>query len=247
MTAPGDTKTDASVNLQTQIEELPQFQRLKRVMTIYMTDQLENLNDVNITNILDDFLYLLSNFDFDLAFELIENALEIKCNFESCNVFKRNHRNRSEEKAQNEDTVITQILDKIHCHYLHTYDIGYRLNAKDRQLLNNHRSDRTPDSNNKYIVNNEIPLMNKIISHKSSLKMTDNDNENIFYSLKYQTYHPGIKFCYDNECNPHSRKVYSLYPSLKEELLNNELCTINIYQFNSEYQKAVIHRNTVHC
>ena len=47
-----------------------------------------------------------------------------------------------------------QILDKIHCHYSHCFDIGYKLNKKERQEIES----KIVDDSDEYLVNNRICL-----------------------------------------------------------------------------------------
>eukprot|EP01084_Bolivina_argentea_P248624 415920_1 len=108
--------------------------------------------DIDIASILNDFHHLIQVHAHQ--FEDIYNILVKPCNFgdicalEDCFMMRRNHRDRFKlcEKDQElkrlyfncndtNDIIQQQILDKIHCHFFHSFDIGYKLTDAHKQKL----------------------------------------------------------------------------------------------------------------
>eukprot|EP01084_Bolivina_argentea_P019058 35456_1 len=90
-------------------------------------------DDMNICQLLDDYLYLQQYHNTDNEFEYIYYQLGGFCDIQTCDVFKRNHNNSNTFTGY--DTSRYQILDKIHCFYCHTFDIGLRLTQQERDIL----------------------------------------------------------------------------------------------------------------
>eukprot|EP01084_Bolivina_argentea_P265240 449506_1 len=100
------------------------------------------------TQCMTDFHHLLQRHSHQ--FEEIYNILKNDCNDQQlcslsyCLIMKRNYRDRSmlrenDDALKNvylncniDDILKQQILDKIHCHYFHSVDLGYRLSDKER-------------------------------------------------------------------------------------------------------------------
>eukprot|EP01084_Bolivina_argentea_P269434 457924_1 len=68
----------------------------------------------------------------DKNFETVTNIMChcVKCNIEKCNPFTRNNRDREDSKMNDdlEMEYYTDLLDNIHCYFLHSYDTGFRVN-----------------------------------------------------------------------------------------------------------------------
>ena len=115
---------------------------------------LENIN-VNIRSILDDYNHIIIHHYND--FESIYNEIMIECehcDINLCPSFLRNNRCRETQnlltfistknnenmeeqiKYSQDNLVIIDLLDSIHCHLLHFYDIGYAIKDNDLYLKN---------------------------------------------------------------------------------------------------------------
>lgn len=101
-----------------------------------------------------------------VQFEEVYNKLIDKCSdgkicaLSDCYIIRRNHRDRSKlidnvgdlrklyfnYDDDNTDIVTQQILDKIHSHYFHSFDIGYKLSQKERlkiyHIISNHHESK---------------------------------------------------------------------------------------------------------
>eukprot|EP01084_Bolivina_argentea_P319670 554467_1 len=101
------------------------------VKSLQIATNKGNLELGNMKTILNNFLCLSTDHNTDTEFEYIYTQLNAQCNIYNCKRFKRNYRNRSDEKQQQyTETLEQQIIDKIHCFYCHSFDIGYRLHSK---------------------------------------------------------------------------------------------------------------------
>eukprot|EP01084_Bolivina_argentea_P036964 68327_1 len=95
---------------------------------------IKDFNHVNILHTLDDYLHLMNTHDDDIQFEELVNKFK-HCDIKTCTAFRRHNRNRNEQKQNQEyvdtlNTVVMEILDKIHCYICHCYDTGSRLSRK---------------------------------------------------------------------------------------------------------------------
>eukprot|EP01083_Nonionella_stella_P134162 408212_1 len=85
---------------------------------------------------MDMFLHLKQHHDSDDHFEYIYDHLP-NCQVNHCDKFKRNYRNRSAQHVREErhNPPIQEILDKIHCYFKHSFDMGYRFTAQERKQM----------------------------------------------------------------------------------------------------------------
>ena len=104
-----------------------------------------NGSKYNNVELLNDYHHLI--FTHGDQFEDIFNYLKINCKVNFCSAMLRNYRDRyydnSDGKADNirskiyfnytssKEINLLQILDKIHCHFLHTYEMGFDILKQD--------------------------------------------------------------------------------------------------------------------
>eukprot|EP01084_Bolivina_argentea_P255424 429596_1 len=108
-------------------------------------------------NLLNDFNHLIH--EHSSNFEDIYNILSEKvyqnrsCDLSTCLLIQRNQRDRTEvdENANilnslyftydNKQRITQQFIDRIHCHFFHSFDIGYRISKTEReQIINDNRN-----------------------------------------------------------------------------------------------------------
>eukprot|EP01084_Bolivina_argentea_P138862 244379_1 len=248
-------------------------------------------NDYSIIHLLNDYIHILHS--HQESFALIHNVLGFGCSLQKCNSFKRNIgisiNIPNSEGINVHDTVTTNIIDQIHCYFLHTFDVGFRL--KSTKLINENRNNDITFSNKyficvqKHLKNRENVLLNNsktrlskfVTSVKTENKCNDNDAKNDHdenpsvnaYSFSYRFYYWK---CYENcyEIVPHIRhlvavtkkmdnygydKAYKFsdlyvppkYKNLMQELLHNNIYSIDAYKWNIIQQKAnqYLHTNNV--
>eukprot|EP01084_Bolivina_argentea_P314261 544320_1 len=125
------------------VEASKRFELSDDVKNLIQTIQLYNNNtirisDLNIPNILSQFLYAMETYDNEKHFGVISKAIG-SCDIQKCHSFERNYRDRNQPKktcdkieiAHNSDAFKTQIMDKIHCFWQHCYDIGNNVSVED--------------------------------------------------------------------------------------------------------------------
>eukprot|EP01083_Nonionella_stella_P193956 715750_1 len=216
-----------------------QLNRLSKVVRVDNGDYKVCMDDIKINQVLDDYLYLQHHHSADDQFEHIHDRLGTCCTIYECDIFKRNH-NR-ETTATGHDACYQQILDKIHCFYAHTFDIGYRLTEKERSLLS------TDDTTSHLSQYTEL-LSDKRQAFQNYNENTEGVKNRTVHKYMQNMYSFGTLFNYgyDGEhiWNNKAIKVHPKYASLKDELLNNDIATISARRFENEYQKASVHSDT---
>eukprot|EP01084_Bolivina_argentea_P118358 210015_1 len=246
----------------------------------------ERCTDRELIKTLNDFHHILSAHDNEKDFTFITNALGV-CNLDECDKYRRNTRDRCliSNIDHNIPTVATQILDKIHCHYFHSFNIGFKLKRSEKAYILEHNDSEINDEKKcvdaydtiAYKMQSLINLKQKLRTNVINLERINPMNKiNKFkmqlHETKDVTYDYGVRYfywdyyAYNNaivDCilprgmrayqRPTNRRyklkhwyVKSIYHSLKDELLNNKICTISAYQWDILMLKAETHLHTKH-
>eukprot|EP01084_Bolivina_argentea_P200754 343248_1 len=235
-------------------------------------DEIDNVLMLQITN---DYFHLIQNHNDDHDFEFIHQQ-QHKCDVIHCNMFKRNNRDRNKCNEQKNDfdsrwSLYCEIMDKMHCYYMHSIDVGYRTSITEKQkiIMDTHVD---PESTRNAITKQILTKIGNLISkkrekHKNVLNLFNNNRHRKYnqfghtdqvdnkqddkYILKTddKVYHFGFGFIYGysgeiTEEENDSIYVTAKYVSLKEELICNSIAKINLQQFNNEYQKAQINHSS---
>ena len=148
-------------------------------------------NDTNYKHLLNDYHHILkhhlhkkdiskSNDEFDIIYKQIIKYVK-HCDVTKCQKFRRNRRIREHENisilnCRNNDlcNFYTETLDSIHCYFLHSFDIGMRVKAKE-YLSTKDNDDIKVNKQNQHSVNGH--------GHsKKQRKIKVDDNE--FYTDK---------------------------------------------------------------
>eukprot|EP01083_Nonionella_stella_P064811 169266_1 len=120
--------------------------------------ELEDFFCSKYTNLINDYHHILQeHLDKDTvsnnrAFEAIHDKMSkyIDCDICSCKHYKRNERDR--ENQCNDDipysiAPMIDILDTIHCYFIHSFDTGYRIDATHHQQMIMDPEQQTSDEN----------------------------------------------------------------------------------------------------
>jgi len=100
------------------------------------------------TRIIEDYSHILKKYlnntieSNTSIFSQIYNIMikEIKCDIKNCKQYSRNNRDRQKEPKSTNDnkdddvfriTFYTDLMDTIHCYFMHSYDIGFRLRSTE--------------------------------------------------------------------------------------------------------------------
>eukprot|EP01084_Bolivina_argentea_P102716 183991_1 len=169
------------------------------------------------------------------------------CNISNCKIFERHYIDGSNCKIFNEYS----ILDKIHCYYAHSYDIGHRLTRKNQQYCN--KCIATDNITNKAILRRKKIVYQKRQIYRK-LNTYINDRKNRYTELNNQQndniYQFGWQFRYGGEEKEEKyepdtfKNIHSKYSCLKEELTKNDIHRVDIIQFDNEYANAIINYNS---
>eukprot|EP01084_Bolivina_argentea_P302128 521453_1 len=275
------------------------FTRLSYILNIYHAFVTENekkhkhsqfdINDIlndeyPQTSLLNDFNHLLSCHCNE--FEEIYNILSSSetCGLHKCTMMKRTTRDRqiidSDDNTLRKlyfgyndmnDITKLQLLDKIHCFYFHSFDIGYRFCKNDRvniqNKLNHDDDTKHDDTHDELVMNICKEIKNKkCLSTRNSTKFSTVLQK--YIEVKYSF---GIRFFYWNyyrkladkyQIKDYARHVahgaeetnkgYKLrdwyipakYNNLKQELLHNKICTISEQQWKNLLLTAHAHLMT---
>eukprot|EP01083_Nonionella_stella_P291099 990551_1 len=249
------------------------LKRLIMIMKQYKEDIIDN---VNIYEVLNDYIHLIENHSNEFQFEYITNQFG-ECAIAKCICFARNYRMDTQlRNGENQalKTAHRSILDKIHCHFCHCYDIGSALRMSDRVLLQMHKDATIPkiDDNSVYLVNKQIVRMKQILCTRMQSNnrvfdalsgrlrqrytqlFTETDEKQDIHKDRNKMYHFGLTFEYEYQDEEKKFRadvivVKPTYSSLKEELLHNQtsVCArISIGQYHTELQKAIVHQKSAY-
>eukprot|EP01084_Bolivina_argentea_P160708 279820_1 len=247
-----ETNLGKNVVEQCNVEECHHLKQLINVMQEY-TQMITGINIENscniknndVSSILNDYLHVLCDH---------ENKQQLGgCDMHQCSIFQRNYRNREELRnnmnglnnlySHNNSSLsieVLQILDKIHCAFYHEIPKNNIIQDEDE----------IKDAETK---EDKYDLFDKRIRDKSNKQQNVDTDESVHIRkfddqqlnaprIVNNMYHFGYMFNYDELDRYNvpfgSIDVKKLYQSLKEELLQNILQSINVKQFNSEYNKA---------
>ena len=187
------------------LEELLPLQRIKYIFERYisLTEEKENLKtsngiysfinhelgaDYNNTQLLNDYYYILFNYDDEL--EIISNYLTqtiSNLNPSNFSYFQRNYRDRSRQSSTRRNTVspkyvydifqnnpkeinTVQIIDKIYCYFIFSMKMGYKLKQTDYiddEQGNINNNDSNNDNLEDVLRDNKIYQMNGIIKQRA--------------------------------------------------------------------------------
>eukprot|EP01084_Bolivina_argentea_P168432 292088_1 len=215
--------------------------------------------------------------EFENIYNLLNKNIYTKhsCNLSKCLSMRRHHRNRlkiTEEcglkKLYNGSNLIEQqILDMIHCYFMHSYDTGCRLtNAETLSMCDEKQPDRHLN----------IKLIQQIISAKNKLYKTIGEekiSEQNINSTRFVTrqYNNGVRYYYwplykgsnqkfDPAASVPIKQTISTqnlqtighwyiekkYSNFEDEMLNNEICTVPMQQWNNIEEKAKLYSQSIH-
>eukprot|EP01084_Bolivina_argentea_P259231 437338_1 len=221
--------------------------------------------------ILDDYFHLISDHNDNESFKFIYNRLT-KCDVTNCIIFSRHYRNRNKEGNVQEmygmlderEIISVQLMDKVHCYYLHSYDMGRKVEIKDdiKDDIKNENHEIKDEFMEGVLMNSKLQTLNRIVNEKAkNVKSVKSINKGIKskYNTNYDTktnttndYHYGHLFKYNYEGEQQQRMRYRVtvveiapkYVSLKEELIQNKIAILTDQQFKHEYSKATMMFNS---
>eukprot|EP01084_Bolivina_argentea_P271246 461468_1 len=223
---------------------------------VYLGDYLTDYSTIELVNDFNELLLQRSN-----EFENIYNTLiqrsnnNVVCDLLKCESMRRNQRNRNEITENenelktlyfNDDIVTQQLLDRVHCYYFHSFDMGYKITTKD--LQQNDIKNEEYDTMGKTVRQKIYALTKAKVNSANYITRLQNKYNQMFNenneTNNIENYSFGYKFHYrtdeydDCKCRSDVIHILAKYSSLKVELTENQIAKICMSQFNTEYQKA---------
>eukprot|EP01083_Nonionella_stella_P280936 955914_1 len=245
-----------------EVSKCPCLPRLEQTLSTYHANDF-NIGALDTVSTLDDFHHLLLVHDDE--FECVFNTLGGYCNSNDitrCKMYRRNFRARENANhTQKTYPAEMQILDKIHCYYRHTFDIGGRWTADEARLLESDHDQKVTNDEfepKSRFINTKMQIMKQILSQKTKTIRNEGSRYNVSRLSNaadpFTLYGFGedFKYAYDYEENfdggepEHLVNVTHAYHSLKEEMTNNPIAILTMSQFIGEYKKAMIHLHGHH-
>eukprot|EP01084_Bolivina_argentea_P276004 470825_1 len=207
----------------------------------------------------DILLMSVCNEQFECIYkEIMDNELE--CDINECLIYLRNNREREKTLVEYETNlaVYMDILDSIHCYFIHSVDFGFRMIVKppiddkndsvayDAEFASL-KAYLSPIKKNLETIKTKNRLSNKFITetkfyeNSEESKEEKNEENNVSYCCKDGEYNFGQHFEYWNG----SKKPK--YSTLKAEITANKIFCIDMDAFNEVFKKAnvLLHNSNV--
>ncbi len=151
----------------------------------------------NYPHLIDDFHHILlvhqsdknsilkNKNEYESIYDYIMSKID-KCTLEKCNSFARNNRNRERENifssinkentinnnTDKESEYFIEIMDTIHCFFVHSFDIGFKIRLDELTEEFEEISDDEKDENNKQMK--KMKKLKQIINEKTRVKRVTN-------------------------------------------------------------------------
>eukprot|EP01084_Bolivina_argentea_P123752 219292_1 len=224
-------------------------------------------NKYSSVDLLNDFNHLIQSHSVEsqhifkyLKWKIYNNN---DCESSECLLMRRHNRDRhrisenekilTELYFTNDDIVCQQLLDRVHCHYFHSFGIGYQQSKNTNIAI---------DQNKIYKKSNDSKIISK---YKQSKLIFNYEYGQFSYGHRFYYWNPylyafhiedpvvmGQTTSYSTESSsafssdaPAVWYVRSKHKCIKTELLNNHICRIGSVQWQSLYDKAAQHYQTV--
>eukprot|EP01084_Bolivina_argentea_P216385 367625_1 len=240
------------------------------INTLKKYNSFQHDTELDIISALNSFHHLLNAHDGNQQFEEIYHILNEEfgnCDVLKCHQFRRIRRERNKENCENdmlskEISFIDDIIDKMHCYYQHSYDMGFRLTPNERKKIGKIDVKTENENEADTLCNKKLDVMLKVIKAKrDNIKQIIRDKSyQKFIATQvsmnnYETFCFGKQYVYWKFSEAHkfaglNRTCYEncyIFPkflSLKEELISNPFSPMAVEQFNNEYNKAMRHKHS---
>eukprot|EP01083_Nonionella_stella_P309037 1092891_1 len=179
------------------------------------------------------------------------------CDVSSCVRLKRNYRDRNnnDHHTTSMDAAKQQIVDGIHCYFVHSIDMGHRLNSNQRAELENIQTEekKHADDNDTNNVSFRNRIFEKYRQFRAQAAQRIKNHASLF-AHRYNKFSEFRHQAIDNKAHssyysygqlffyvPNKFGVVNVLPrfeSLKQEMLDNALYRMTVEQWSCEYDKA---------
>eukprot|EP01084_Bolivina_argentea_P069791 126925_1 len=203
-----------------------------QILNSHITEKTQcSLDNITIENA---FNHLLFDHNNDPDFEYMFASLS-DCNVKNCMSIQRNQRrrkqsNQSQKKSLN-ISLFSDLMDKIHCHFHHSYDFGYRIQNTIQQKIKqlSHNAKRFYSVVKQKLTSEEKKDEGSVI-YSYSFR---------FYYWKYYQNQQRVDSMMDDGIQIKNLYIQPKYGSFKDELINNQIATIASYSWDFEMAKAI--------
>eukprot|EP01083_Nonionella_stella_P073289 198072_1 len=242
------------------VQSCPSLQRLSNIFVKYTAHNPPNCND-NVTLMLDDYNHMLFTHDGDDEFDHIYNVMHTTCG-SKCDIVRRFQctldSNNITEITEVKDAIYRELLDKMHCLFMHSYDTGHRVTPMERREI------QQTDDEKQITINNH--RLRQIITRKQNAhgyRFEHNKYNQIIQTKKdeLQMFSFGQLFyywpCFEHNHNPdviHPEGykisdwfITPTYASLRDELIDNPIAPILKQQYDMMREKAKQFLKTRYC
>eukprot|EP01084_Bolivina_argentea_P082462 149317_1 len=187
----------------------------------------QHLNEDNINSV-------ETNQAFKNIYKHLMKTNDIKCDINSCKIYKRNMRMREKESINCSDKQICMkidLLDTIHCYFMHSVDTGYRiLNNDELKPLNFKQIHEECRGNSRCSYNKFTTNIDIKTDDIDSEEDEQTDKQDIEYSF-------GQRYDYWNKKDK-DYVVCKYKASFKHEIINNKIFCIDRNKFDQFYQES---------
>eukprot|EP01084_Bolivina_argentea_P194680 334059_1 len=232
---------------------------IKKYIATGGKNNFQDEHKFDVQKILNDFNHLLIEHESSADFEHIYQCFG-QCDIKLCAQMRRHHRDRELANDKQNVSLLCEVIDKIHCYFVHCYDIGMRLTPTERQkLTQNIDSKAEHDNDNKYLYTNIINSKKHLHQRFTNSKLLNKFHQ-MRHNINYDVYRFGQQFYYwdyfrhcdvEDVCTPGYRYyhwcVSPKHKTLKQELTDNNIARISYGQWNNEYRKASLYRAMHYC
>eukprot|EP01084_Bolivina_argentea_P174500 302282_1 len=204
--------------------------RLSKILLHYAKSiDLDKIYPFNYDNsdLLNDFQHLLVKHcdQYEDIYKILTKNDDKSCDITMCNIIRRNNRDRQEisknclkmlemyDAEDLKDIMKQQLIDKIHCYYFHSFDIGYKITEQQRQNMilqanacidEEKTYDALHDHLVKIITEQQYFLYKRFNNIKELQRLKNNkdiNKPNKLKSIKIPSYDFGHRYFYDLKYN----------------------------------------------
>eukprot|EP01083_Nonionella_stella_P090609 253111_1 len=262
-----DIDTESCSTCDGNIKQCKYLTHLKHILTEYKNKHCCDATLLEIVNI-DHHLSFEHGDDKHNDFEYITQEMRsvCACDVSNCVRLKRNYRDRNnnDHHTTSMDAAKQQIVDGIHCYFVHSIDMGHRLNSNQRAELENIQTEekKHADDNDTNNVSFRNRIFEKYRQFRAQAAQRIKNHASLF-AHRYNKFSEFRHQAIDNKAHssyysygqlffyvPNKFGVVNVLPrfeSLKQEMLDNALCHMTVEQFSCEYNKALANFRSRYC
>eukprot|EP01083_Nonionella_stella_P035501 96858_1 len=229
---------------------IQELQRYNALQPVYNRDVLP---------LMDSFNHVLCHHNEAQDFEYIYDQLNV-CAVTQCCAIDRHYRNRNvnddpyehhaPKSANDIKESICQILDKIHCFYQHSYDMGYRMRRDDSKEANENGIHVSEWTENKMKPWTHISKYHQLQApmgrqNHASPKVYSFGQVYLYWSYYRDSYEARTQALCTNPTDVLAKWYVShKYTDLKDEMINNQTTVLLAEQYQNEHAKALVYLQT---